>query len=277
MGKLVWCSDIHLDFIARDERDKFYAKINSEIDSSGAERLLLTGDVSTGNFITIHLGELAESVKVPISFVLGNHDYYNTNIEWTRSIMEMMSLGDARLSYLPSANVVHLSDSTALVGHDGWYDARHGTHVSRIVMNDWIKIANYAYNGAIANYRPNYDAILKLSRHFAEVGANHVASAVDAAAATHDKIIVATHFPPFVDAHVHDGKKAGDEHLPWYTSKVMGDTLLELAARHSDKKIEVYCGHTHAKKSVTIAHNLEVHVAGAEYNSPAIAGVIQFD
>lgn len=277
MGKLVWCSDIHLDHADIGVRAKFYEKINRELSASGADRVLLTGDVSTGNFITIHLGEMAEAVKAPISFVLGNHDYYNVNIEWNRSIMEMLTLGDERLSYLPVARVVHLSDSTALVGHDGWYDGRHGVCESEVVMNDWLKIANFAYNNAVSGWRPKYDVILKLARSLADDASRHVAAVVDEAAGRYDKVIVATHFPPFVDAHVHGEKKAGDEYLPWYTSKVMGDMLLELASKHKNKKIEVYCGHTHSKKSVTVAPNLEVHVAAAEYRAPDIAGVIEYD
>ena len=74
MGKLVWCSDVHLDTADIGVRAEFYEKINRELSASGADRVLLTGDVSTGNFITSHLGEMAEAVKAPISFVLGNHD-----------------------------------------------------------------------------------------------------------------------------------------------------------------------------------------------------------
>lgn len=278
MGNLVWCTDIHLDMVDEARLDQFVQDIQSAADRDDASRLLITGDISTGNKAPVHINKIAGGLNIPVDFVMGNHDYYGCNIEWTREIMTMMSYGNDNITYLPTTNFVSLSDKTALVGHDGWYDAYHGSYAdSNLIMNDWLKISNFQFGGAIRGHRVDYASVIKLARELAAGAVKHIVSSVEKAVVDHRNIIVATHFPPFAEAHTPRGRKSSPEHLPWYTSKLMGDALLALAEKHKGHKFDVYCGHVHEKNDVVITSNLSCHVGGASYENPGVAGIIHFD
>ena len=77
----------------------------------------------------------AEGLVKPVYFVLGNHDYYGGSIEGTRTVARGLS---GNLRWLHSAGIVQLNRETALVGHEGWYDAQYGDPMgSRVWMSDF--------------------------------------------------------------------------------------------------------------------------------------------
>ena len=63
--------------------------------------------------------------------------------------------------------------------------------------------------------------------------------------------------------------------MPFFSSKVLGDLLLDYAMRYPDIHFEVYCGHTHTAHDYRAHDNLLVRVGGAEYSHPKIADMIQ--
>ena len=80
-------------------------------------------------------------LDMPIYFVLGNHDFYRGSVVGTRSALAEMISGSEHLVYLSQAGVVELTPSTALVGHDGWADARLGDFDgSEVILNDFLLI-----------------------------------------------------------------------------------------------------------------------------------------
>ena len=74
--KLIWLTDIHLNFLELDEREAFYAQIVE----AKADGVLLTGDIAEAPSIAYILQEMADAIQKPIYFVLGNHDYYRGSI-----------------------------------------------------------------------------------------------------------------------------------------------------------------------------------------------------
>jgi len=70
--KLIWLTDIHLNFLWPELRMDFYRKT---IDTSG-DKTLISGDIAEATSISTILKKMAEAIKKPIYFVLGNHDYY---------------------------------------------------------------------------------------------------------------------------------------------------------------------------------------------------------
>jgi len=276
MPRIAWCTDIHLDFL-NDNPEKLI-KFCESLAKQPCEGILITGDISNKNNLVYQLSVMERIVQRPLYFVLGNHDFYGGSIEGVREEMNNVCGMSQYMKYLSGVPYVVLSPTTALVGHDGWYDAGYGdVGQTSFIMNDWLKIADFARERLVSPYMiPNYGRIVEIARNLARVGVNHVMKGIKAAAKYHKHIIIATHFPPFDECNVHEGKSASPGHKPWYSSKMMGDMLRQAAAAYPSVKFEVFCGHTHGKTDAIITQNMNCHVGGSEYNNPKLQNIIFF-
>src|SRR5688572_6514389 len=73
--KLAWATDIHLDCASKTHIQDFLDGIKN----SGADKLVVTGDISQARKLKGHLQLLGETVET--YFVLGNHDFYGSVVE----------------------------------------------------------------------------------------------------------------------------------------------------------------------------------------------------
>src|SRR5688572_22159487 len=71
---LAWLTDIHLNFLEDDARRDFAAAVAA----TGADGVVVTGDIAEAESLVPMLEELAEVVARPVWFVLGNHDFYGS-------------------------------------------------------------------------------------------------------------------------------------------------------------------------------------------------------
>lgn len=285
MKKFAWCTDIHLDFIdGPNETGRVHEEFARPLSNSGVDGVFLTGDISLANDIVRHLRILDSVVDKPIYFVLGNHDFYGGSFERVRGEVVSLCKDSKNLRYLTNERHVSLTENTAVVGHDGWYDAYWGDVArSNIVMTDWHKIEDYVNAGStglpwarllpLANF--SIGNIVSISRKASFEAAEHVREVASAAARDHRIVIVLTHVPPFPQVHRHNGKSGSAAAMPWYTSKLMGDALTDVAAANPQTRFEVFCGHTHGQFDDQIEENLFCHVGGAEYGNPRMIGTIQ--
>ena len=280
MKKFVWCTDIHLDFLERTGGrvrvlDEFIVPL-SKVECDG---FFISGDISLTEHLIDHLDLFDNLVNNPVYFVLGNHDFYGGSFEGVRRAVRDLCAKSKNLRYLTDAGHVSLTEKVALVGEDGWYDALHGDFQrSGYVMTDWFRIHDYLNAGAMGHGsfgdRPNMGTVVSLSRKFASESALRVQSSLREAAKTHRTVIVLTHVPPWPQVHKTGGKTSAPTSHPWYTSKMMGDVISEVANENPDVKFEVFCGHTHGKVSANISHNVTCHVGGATYDEPSISGTL---
>jgi len=88
------------------------------------------------------------------------------------------------------------------------------------------------------------------------------------------KIIVLTHVPPFKEACLHEGEISGDDWLPYFSSKVIGDVLTAVTRQNPRIDFLVLCGHTHSETNICYG-NLTIEVGKAEYNHPEIQKMIK--
>jgi len=126
MKRVVWATDVHLNFLGRPDRRAFAESIVQE----APDAVLLSGDVAESPNVVACLEEMAEIVRRPIYFVLGNHDFYRGSITRTRQAVARAAAESEFLVYLNTQDVVELTPETGLVGHDGWGDARLGDYRS---------------------------------------------------------------------------------------------------------------------------------------------------
>ncbi len=266
MTRIAWLTDLHLNFLSGDAVDRFLARVAA----TRAEAVLISGDIAESQNVTEYLEWIASRLAGPIYFVLGNHDFYNGSIAGVRQAVAELCRRDERLIWLSTADVVPLTRDVGLVGHDGWADAQLGDYErSLVMMNDYRLIAEFA--------RMSKEDRWPLLIAEAEAAAAHIRRVLPRALDRFSHVVLVTHVPPFREACWHEGEISDDEWLPHFTSKAMGDALLEIMRDHPTRQLTVLCGHTHGRGETRPAENMLVLTGGAEYGSPGIERVFEFE
>ncbi len=256
--RLVWVTDIHLDFLGATETDRFF----QEVAETGADGVVVSGDIALAATVEDLLGRMGRAVGTPVWFVLGNHDFYGGSIGVVRERATRLS-AEGRVVWLGATGMVELSPRTALVGHDGWGDARLGNAASTpVLLNDFLVIDDLAGAG-----RADLTARL---RRLGDEAAAHVKRVLPEALESHENVLVVTHVPPFREACWHRGGYSDDDWLPYFTCKALGDVLVSEATRRPDRQFTVLCGHTHSGGECHPLPNLRVITGAAEYGRPSV-------
>jgi predicted phosphohydrolase len=258
-----------LDFCDLDNRLLFYARVKSQ----NPDAVIITGDISNGN-TAVFLRQIFDKIRVPVYFVLGNHDYYTHRIDKVRE--EMMNLCDVSgycgdLFYLPQVDSpIELAPGVALVGVDGWADGGYGNWIkSTVWLSDYELIRDLVPH---AHTRVHLQAKL---REIAGAEAAKLRHKLEMALPVYKTVIVATHVPPFAEAAWHEGKQSAWDFLPHFASKFVGDVISEMVLYHGHQRTLVLCGHTHGVGQCQPEYGLRVWTGGAEYRNPSIAAVME--
>lgn len=265
--KLAWLTDIHLNFIDENSRQKFY----QEIVNTKCDDVLISGDIAEAPYLVNLLNEMVGYIDKSIYFVLGNHDYYRGKIQEVHDAMTELTRHNDKLFWLPASGMRKLHNNTFLVGQDGWADGRLGDYQnSRVVLNDSRMIADLFQEKILGKYQ-----LLEKMQKLADTDAIRLKKDLEQAISQNPKkIIVLTHVPPFKEACLHKGEASGDDWLPYFGSKVTGEVLLEVAKKNNKIDFLVFCGHTHNESQYIPLPNLIIEVGKAEYNHPEIQKVI---
>lgn len=265
--KLVWASDIHLDFTEGDVEEDFLDRVRD----TGASALLLGGDIAPAERLWNDLIGILEMVEMPVYFVLGNHDYYGSSIAAVRR--NARAYDGPLLNWLPKCGPLKLGPGVTLVGHGGWGDARLGDFAgSGVVLNDYLQIKELAavfdraaFSGTFGSGSPLETELRKLGRN----AASTLAPQLEMAAMDSRQIIILTHVPPFREACWHEGRNSSDDYLPAFSCGAVGEVIRSAAEAYPDKNFTVLCGHTHGRGQCRVLPNLEVHTQGAAYGFPS--------
>jgi predicted phosphohydrolase len=262
--RAAWLTDIHLDFLSNAACADFFAAITFQ----HPDAIFLTGDISVAPSLVEHLGVMADTVGIPVYFVLGNHDFYRGSIADVRAAISQCCRTHPRLRYLSEAGVVELTTSTALVGHDGWGDSRYGDYASSSVrMNDHVLIKELT--GLTLR------TLQQRLRHLGDEAAGYLREMLPRAVDCYEQVILLTHVPPFKESCWYQGNIGTDEWLPFFACQAVGDVLREVMAQRPDRHLTVYCGHTHHAGTAQILPNLQVVTGAAEYGAPQINDIIE--
>ena len=172
---------------------------------------------------------MAQVLGRPIYYVLGNHDFYRGSIAETRPRVERLSRQSRNLIYLSRSGVVQLTPDIALVGHDGWGDARLGDFEhSDIILNDYLLIEElYHWNSM---FELDRDALRRSLETLGDEAARHLESLLPEALADARQVLVLTHVPPFREACWHANAISDDRWLPHFSCLALGQ-VLEAAMR----------------------------------------------
>jgi predicted phosphohydrolase len=264
MQRIVWLTDLHLNFIPRDEVVQFLLQVSKQ----HADAVLITGDIAESSDVCEYLVQMAQVWECPIYFVLGNHDYYFSSIVAVREAVRALSLQQTNLHYLTEQGVVRLSAEVGLLGHDGWADARYGDYLrSYVMMHDYRLIEDLAGLDTLARWR--------VLQQLGDSAAQAIRPRLLAALKRYDQVYLITHVPPLLEACWHQGQISDDQWSPHFTCKAMGDMMLQIMREHPHKHLTVLCGHTHGSGLARPLDNLVIHTGGAEYGRPEMVQTIE--
>ena len=192
--RLAWLTDIHLNFVDAIRLDDLFASVRDRADA-----VAISGDIAESRDVCHYLRSIEEIVQKPIYFVLGNHDFYRGSIPQVRRMVTGLASESRNLKYLTAMQVVELTPSTAIIGHDGWADARFGDYRrSNVILSDHPLIAEIArwFDGS----RLDKDNLLRTMTALADEAAGHFATVLEEAASKYPNVIAVTHVPPFREA-----------------------------------------------------------------------------
>lgn len=276
MPAWLWITDVHFDFVSEGRRRRFVQSLAER----RPEAVLLGGDIAQADSFADYLRELGGAVAAPIYFVLGNHDYYRGSIAAVRKQARALHHENAQLVWLPAAGVAALSETTALIGHGGWGDARAGDYdATTIVLNDYLLIDDLrrTFHDSIPTLPPPLDprAILtdRLREKLEQLGdeaAAHLRRTAAEALTWAKEVVVLMHVPPFREACWYQGRTSDDNWAPHFVCAAAGQALREVMQSYPDQRMTVLCGHTHSPGRAEILPNLTVLTGGAEYGEPSI-------
>lgn len=261
--RLAWLTDIHLDFLD----DAAIHSLARGVSQQKPDAVLLTGDISVASALRSHLLLLDSLWEIPTYFVLGNHDFYGASFASVRDIAEGLARVAPGLRWLERAGVVSLTSKTALVGHDGWADARAGDpDDASVQMRDWFVIDELK----------NLDAAARREalRGLGDRAAEHLGVVLPRALLDHDEVIVATHPPLFVQACRYLGFQSPPRWLPHLACAAAGEVVRRVAADHPEKRFLCLAGHTHGRARERVAQNLRAWTGGARYGAPELQRII---
>lgn len=262
--KVGWLCDIHLNFLDIGRRVAFYEQLNAV----EADAFVVGGDIAESPGLSSYLEELAEALRVPIHFVLGNHDFYRGSIARTREKVARLAQCIPNLNWLPAAGVVPLSDGWGLVGHGCWGDGRLGDFWgSRVQLNDFRLIKELRGFGDAER--------LALLHHLGDESAAFLRGVLAEAFARFEKVLCVTHVPPLLETSWCDSEQSDEEFLPYFACQAAGKVVDDIAAALPDRHLTVLSGHTHMAVTKHIRPNLELHIGAATYGEPALQRIFE--
>lgn len=262
-----WLTDIHLNFLSKKERMVFYDRIEQK----KSDAVIITGDIAEATSVSLLLEEMANALHKPIYFVLGNHDYYHSEIKEVREEMRKLCSKEYLLHWLPMDNRIFLDEDTLLLGQDGWADGRYGNYNdSMVVLND-SRLINDLFKQSVISK----NHLLAKMQEFADFDAEKLKfDLIENINTRIKKIIILTHVPPFKEACWHKNEIGNPDWLPFFASKITGDVTLNVAQSNPSIDFLVLCGHTHSRGIYQPISNLLIKTGSAEYYYPDIQEII---
>lgn len=257
--KILWATDIHLNFVDPVDADIFCYKVAA----LKPDVVLIGGDIADSTCLDRILLTLEDKIQCSIYFVLGNHDYYDSSISDVREQIQKLTKDSSYLQYLTTTGIVKLTSDSCLIGHDGWADARNGDYTNSTVrLNDYNLIKDLK----------DLDKQVRLKKlnELGDEAAFFFREQLEQAVLSFQHILILTHVPPFAEACWHEGNLSSDDFLPHFSCKSVGEVFVEVMSKHPNKNMTILCGHTHSGGIAQVLPNITVRTAGAVYGKPNV-------
>lgn len=262
--RICWMTDLHLD----QADDKHTAEFLHKLQDSEYDLALVTGDFSSSRNLPEYLDMLATACGSKHLYItLGNHDYYGSSISETLERTSRLCHQIPNLHHLSECGAVDLGDHTYLIGGDGWADGQwRGKRTEDIRSPDHYSICDFRKLNK-----------WQCSRKMKQLGiesTNAIRQRVKTKLRSAQKIIVASHVPPFRTSALYNGKPCDANHQPHYVHSTLGAMMIGMARSYPEKQFTTLSGHTHSECSDHIFSNLTSFVGGHKKHRPQIHAII---
>jgi Predicted phosphohydrolases len=253
--KYLWYTDTHLDKVAPWTLLSFIKHIVEQ----KPKGVFLTGDISTGPLLCAHLRLMATFIKCPIYFVLGNHDYHFTSIEIQHENIRKLCKKYPNLVWLTESDVVDLNHEVAVIGAEGWYDAKLGNPKYLQATFDWFLTEDF-------RKLPTMEDRIALFREMSAKSCAILEDKLEKALEQDFKTIyLLTHFPPWKEATRDEGTILEPLYLPYNVNLALGQMIERVMKERKKRNVTVLAGHTHTDCWIHVSRNIECKVNNAKY------------
>lgn len=262
--RMLWLTDLHLDGARRSEMDELLARLRER----DYECLLITGDTSSGIELAAHLNQVLRACgpKRLVYWIPGNHDFYDSSFSEVRRVIALLDQRWRNFIPLENRGVLALSASTALIGHGGWPDGECSSQYH-------------------PRWDPDFQRVLELlpaaRKREKSVMAQMAAASTQAlrgrlayALQRYERVLVASHVPPFWQCVQYGGNSAGPAYLPHYTNRRLGGMILAMAGQFPGRRIDVYSGHTHSETTVHLRFGVTARVSAPSRKLPGLGHLL---
>ncbi len=228
--KIGHVSDLHVD---HGWRFDIIDCLIDEVNKSDINVLVIAGDITSGGVArsTLDLLRIRRGIKVPVVFVAGNHEFYDTDFQVEQSLLDseyLLDLFRGGIYWLENSRVV-IGD-VLFVGGTGWIDGSwHNIHKEK----EWHPEINRLNDFRLIQ---NYDQTLKHGQELRELIENTNSLEVD-------NMVVVTHYMP-LKRLIHPGYY-NDGPLNWCFANNWTDTFDRLPVG-----TDWICGHSHNRSDV---------------------------
>ena len=220
--------------------------------------VFLTGDIAEGPLLTASLEFLGKRIGRPLYFTLGNHCYWFSSFKERNEEVKHLCGKYNKLNWLTNSPVISLNEEVAVIGTEGWYDARVGN-------SEYIK---YTLDHRLIkefSILTNLKSKIELCRHLADESARFITSQLEAALENHKKIILLTHMPPWQEANRCSGFISEAFWTPYNTNYALGVALENVMEKHKKRSLIVLAGHNHKKTTIEVSRNIQCRVHSGSY------------
>lgn len=279
MHRIIWLSDIHLDWLTNKQShvgtlsEQKVIDFCIEINACVPDSVIITGDISNAKCIKQHLYWLSSylSKDIKVYFILGNHDAFFGTLKGTPDEVNVLcNTALTNMTYLSrTIEPIKLIEGSYLIGHDGWYDGGYANWF----MQPKLQLADYKliYNFKYQTDEVIYDLMQKQAKEFRF----HILNMCSKLPKEKTKeVFIATHVAPFPQLATYNGRQSDSQWLPCFASKIAGDTLLDISENYPDIFFTVLSGHSHGKSTFQPAENMRCYAAEAEYENPEVQDIM---
>jgi len=262
MKKIVWSTDLHLDFPSLNIIETYFKKVEAE----NPDFILISGDIANSTNIVKYLKRFSE-INCNTLFVLGNHDFYGSSIKKVNEKVRKLSNETKNLFYLDEEDPIKISSSCCVIGNGCWADGRSGNwEKTNVRMNDDIYIEEFSF------HTKEYKLITM--QYLADLSAKQILRNLELAFKQYQHVYLVTHVSPWREASVYEDKISDDNFAPYFVCQIVGETI-ENFMKNCNGKLTVLCGHSHGESKINISDNICVFTGKAEYYSPGINKIFE--
>ena len=261
--RLVWTTDLHLNSVPTHAWEQWVRKTLA----LKADGLIITGDIAEGDDVVPQLQRIVRETKMPVYFVLGNHDFYGSSFQATRKSVIHACRDFRQLHYLTDLSALRVSTGTYLLGEDGWADGTVGNYEeSTVRLSDFQQIADFKAFSPFAWKQQLQD--------IGSDSAKRLRTKLEQLPTDTHQVLILTHVPPFREACWYEGKIADDNWAPFFVAGQVGKVLMDFSQMRPDCKTTVLCGHTHHAGIAKMTANLHVYTGAAIPGYPNVQATI---